>query len=86
MKVFEYAREHGITSTKAKEKFGLPSHLSVIPEQALQAPSQPAEEPPVVEPTTEPIEDVPPLDVIELSIRCLGGKSPQWKYRHLIGR
>lgn len=86
MKVFEYAKEHGMTNKEVKQKFRLNHHLQEIPEEAPEVQETVTVEPVVEEPVTVVEEVIPALDVIELSIRCLGGKSQHWKYRHLVGK
>ena len=33
MRVYEYAKEHGLSNDEVKSKFGLSSHMSLIPEE-----------------------------------------------------
>lgn len=101
MKVFEYAKLHGITNTEAKAKLGLTSHLSIIPENVTVEPEQVKEEPvaeviePVVVVKAEPKEAKPlipsvlpeglTLEALKCQIRGLGSKSKYWHLRELSG-
>jgi len=73
MRVYEYAKAEGMTNEEVQKKFGLPSHMSLVPEETT-----------CTNPITE--EKDADLKLIELSIRCCGSKSPYWSERHLIGR
>ena len=98
MKGFEYAKLHGMTNAEVKEKFGIASHLSVIPESLLEeAPTivsgawdENIEEE-IIEETVEQPKEVPAtddcpvsLEVLELSIRSMYNKSPYFKWKHLL--
>jgi hypothetical protein len=84
MKGYEYAKEHGMTSAEVKEKFGLKSHLSVVPDMPEKPVALPVEptlaEKPTIEPKKPkkcPVSD----DELFLSLRCLGSKSKYWEFR-----
>ena len=74
MNLKEYAAKSGITISEAKKQTGLTHWNQTVPE-ILEADVELIE--------TESKEDI---ELIELSIRGAGTKSPYWDKRHLIGR
>jgi hypothetical protein len=86
MKVFEYAKANGMTNDEVKEKFGLKSHLSVIPEEQF---AETVAIDPVAVVEIESKQEKPAdvsLQLIRDSIRGAGTKSPYWYLKHLIGK
>lgn len=93
MKLHELAKKTGIELSQLKEELGLTSHLSNVSEdivaryivtEEVEAEEQVKEvtEEIVAEPVIE--ENIPSKEEIELSCRCLGNKSPLWKYKNLL--
>ena len=58
----------------------------VVGEAPVKAPETPVKAFVSPEPTPDPSEDICPYTIaeIELGCRCLGNKSKQWKWRHLL--
>lgn len=90
MNLKEYAEQEGITLKEAKERTGLTHWKQEVvetysPESCDEIPEIPESEDisDLVVETESKQED---LELIELSIRGAGEKSPHWNKRHLIGR
>ena len=93
MKVYEYAKANGMTNDEVKAKFGLKSHLSLVPFEALhgdvseeiEAPA-PASVAKTAIPEAKELSIPCPvsLEVLKQSIQIHGGASPVYKWRHLI--
>jgi len=93
MKVYEYAKENGMTNDEVKAKFGLKSHLSIIPEnepvEVIERVAEDELDEVVIETkSTEAKVVQPPVDLqlIKDSIRGAGTKSPYWHLKHLVGK
>ena len=88
MNLKEQCAEDGITLAEGKKKYGLTHWKQVVETESQEevltieeVVAELAEETKPIE--TESKED---LEVIRLSIVCLGSKSPHWDKRNLIGR
>jgi hypothetical protein len=93
MKVFELARKVGM---KPKEllaelaSHGIKSHLAIVPEEIvsgyLGVEKKTGEEPVAraVAPEPEVVGCPYTKEQVELGIRCLGNKAPQWQWRHIL--
>ena len=94
MKAYEAAKLLKMDNKTFLETYGIKSHLSKLPEELeheLFGDEKKIEE---ARPETEAAVDIPEADVVEempderlirKSIRCLGNKSPYWKWRDKIG-
>jgi hypothetical protein len=84
MKVYELARDLGVDNEVIMGLCGFTSHLNKlteVQEERVRTAMQGGQ----VEIPQAP-QETDDLKLIELSIRCLGGKSPYWGKRFLIGR
>ncbi len=93
MKVYEYAKANGMTNDEVKAKFGLKSHLSIIPEEApvemIERVAEDELDEVVVEikSTEAKVVSAPcPVSLADLaqSIQIHGVGSPVYKWRHLL--
>ncbi len=87
MKVHEYAKANGMTNDEVKAKFGLKSHLSLIPAEGVsKAVGKPVVAPSTVSVAPEAISEPCPVSIEDLkqSIQIHGSGSPVYKWRHLI--
>jgi len=100
MKVYELAKILGVKSRELINKIDeVDHHADKVPDEVLckYLPDEPAEEvvlAPIVEPVVETqtvstsikVKETCPVDMatLELSIRCVGNKSPYWKYKALL--
>lgn len=85
MKVFEYAKEHGLSNSEVKEKFGLTSHLSIIQEMD-QAEISTIPEIVAVKEEIKPfgLPEGLTIEQLQAEIRGLGSKSKFYKYLPFI--
>jgi len=95
MKAYEAIKLLKADRKEFLEQYGIKSHMSKIPaeleaelfgvEKKIQAEPEPA-------PTVDTPEAIPvakeacpyTAEQVELGIRCLGAKAPQWKWRHIL--
>lgn len=89
MKVFEVAKQTGMTNAEIKEKTGLTSHLSIVPEEILvdliHIETKDSSEIVVIE--AKPEKDELPEGVTPAMVwhACtgVGTRHPLWKFKHL---
>jgi len=88
MKVFEVAKQTGMTNAEIKEKTGLKSHLSIVPEDILAdligSETVDSSETVVVE--AKPKEGLPEgvtPQMVWHACTGIGNRHPLWKFKHL---
>ena len=98
MQAYEAAKKLEIPNKEFLAKYGLKSHMSKVPDDLVAELFGEEKKIETQQPTTETVDsaetDVVEVEVketcpyttaqIELGIRCLGGKAPQWKWRHML--